>query len=49
MLKQIFSQNTLEITFMKKDNDEIVNHIERTVRQKVDQMKREKKKIITKA
>ena len=33
----------------KIDNDEIVNHIERTVRQKVDQMKREKKKIITKA
>ena len=33
----------------KIDNDEIVNHIERTVRQKVDQLKREKRKIITKA
>ena len=33
----------------KIDNDEIINHLEKMVRQKVKEIKKEKKKIITKA
>ena len=33
----------------KVDNDEIINHLEKMVRQKVKEIKTEKKKIITKA
>ena len=35
--------------YYKIDNHEIINHLEKMVRQKVKEIKTEKKKIITKA